>query len=897
MPTIDSLQIEIGASAGKAYDRISGLVQALEGLKNVASSGVAESVKELANAMKGLSEVSKVNIPASLANNISALAGALNSIDNSKVSRLSNLGHALQSVAAGSKAKISEKMPAQLLDLTAAMDELKPDHVDKLKAVGQALTGLGGVKNIPPSLADRLLDIGAAAELLTDESVSRVERMATALGQLSGVRMTGAVRAATGMENVSNVMTDTPAGQSLAEIQSATSAIQEQTIAVQEETGAVENLNDAAGVAKRALDQNHKIKVDSDDVAKASGRLAGLTAMVGGLAKAFGRIAMYRLLRTVIKEITDAFKEGLENAYEYSKLFGGELAPALDRVASASQQMKNQLGAALGQLLIAIEPILVQIIELVTKLAQGLTWLIAVLSGKDQYMVANKTAKSWKEATKSAKEYQATLLGIDEINRLNGQNGGGGKSTPDYGEMFHYEPTNFKLPKLSDWFDKLIFKLQDTDKNVKDLTKDLQAVPSVAADVNIETSGAKEALATVAHILDWIGSVSPINVPVAVKTSVGEAVATISTILDWVKGVSPIGIPIVFSVLNLNPAMALIALAVVNASDAFNTIAENAVSMKERVFGTMTEIGSFLYQKWADLQVTLGEKANSMSETVKNTTTAIGSWVRTTWDDLIYKSTTSATYLDQTVEQFVTQTEQRIKGWASSIMTTAASAASGFASSVWSGLQNAADNIVTFVNSSGSAIYQWASGSLRSFVDWAKGIASSVAEALSSAWENFKNFMVATGEKLSATWTKNKSVIIPVTIAAVGVVGAIALAPYTGGASLALAGAFAKGGFPTDGQLFLAREAGPELVGRMGNRTAVANNDQIVDGIAEGVRAANRDSNADIISAMFAVAQQVTQALNEQSRDVYIDGEKATRAITRNQNRANMMYGRTLQHV
>ena len=105
MPTIDSLQIEIGASAGKAYDRISGLVQALEGLKNVASSGVAESVKELANAMKGLSEVSKVNIPASLANNISALAGALNSIDNSKVSRLSNLGHALQSVAAGSKAK------------------------------------------------------------------------------------------------------------------------------------------------------------------------------------------------------------------------------------------------------------------------------------------------------------------------------------------------------------------------------------------------------------------------------------------------------------------------------------------------------------------------------------------------------------------------------------------------------------------------------------------------------------------------------------------------------------------------------------------------------------------------------------------------------------------------
>ena len=35
--------------------------------------------------------------------------------------------------------------------------------------------------------------------------------------------------------------------------------------------------------------------------------------------------------------------------------------------------------------------------------------------------------------------------------------------------------------------------------------------------------------------------------------------------------------------------------------------------------------------------------------------------------------------------------------------------------------------------------------------------------------------------------------------------------------------------------MFIAREAGPELVGTMGNRTAVANNQQIVEGIKEGV--------------------------------------------------------------
>lgn len=54
----------------------------------------------------------------------------------------------------------------------------------------------------------------------------------------------------------------------------------------------------------------------------------------------------------------------------------------------------------------------------------------------------------------------------------------------------------------------------------------------------------------------------------------------------------------------------------------------------------------------------------------------------------------------------------------------------------------------------------------------------------------------------------------------------------------------AKGGFVDNGQLFVAREAGPELVGSIGSRTTVANNDQIVDGIASGVAAANAEQNA-----------------------------------------------------
>lgn len=52
----------------------------------------------------------------------------------------------------------------------------------------------------------------------------------------------------------------------------------------------------------------------------------------------------------------------------------------------------------------------------------------------------------------------------------------------------------------------------------------------------------------------------------------------------------------------------------------------------------------------------------------------------------------------------------------------------------------------------------------------------------------------------------------------------------------------AMGGFPDTGELFVAREAGPELVGRINGKTAVANNDQIVSGISSGVYNAVRSA-------------------------------------------------------
>ena len=82
-------------------------------------------------------------------------------------------------------------------------------------------------------------------------------------------------------------------------------------------------------------------------------------------------------------------------------------------------------------------------------------------------------------------------------------------------------------------------------------------------------------------------------------------------------------------------------------------------------------------------------------------------------------------------------------------------------------------------------------------------------------------------------------------------------------------GTYASGGFPDVGQLFVAREQGPELVGRIGNQSAVANNNQIIDGIRQGVYEAMMASNSGGRSGdinLYVSGKQLMTAVAEEAR-------------------------------
>lgn len=170
---------------------------------------------------------------------------------------------------------------------------------------------------------------------------------------------------------------------------------------------------------------------------------------IGKMISSFKRVAFYRIIRAFIKAITDATKEGMENAYKFSSTLntiGKRFAESMDQMSSSSLQMKNQLGAAFVALLAAIAPIVNAIIAIITKVADAIAQLISAFTGAT-YLKASGVTKKFAETTesgaKAAKEWKNQLMGFDEINRLEAPSdtgGGGGAGGLDPSTMFQDTP-------------------------------------------------------------------------------------------------------------------------------------------------------------------------------------------------------------------------------------------------------------------------------------------------------------------------------------------------------------------------------------------------------------------------------------------------------------------------
>ena len=213
------------------------------------------------------------------------------------------------------------------------------------------------------------------------------------------------------------------------------------------------NADSASNSIKKLIDRMNELNgtfKSNSGISKLSGAFQVMKKDISAALKpmqklgaAFKRIVFYRAIRFAIKQVTEAFQVGLQNAYQFSKAVGYDLADSLDNIATKSLTMKNQMGAAFGGLIQAIEPIVLRLIALVTRAANAIAQLMAILGGKSTYLKAVDTMTEWGEAVggagAAAKEALKYLAPFDELNVLpddkNGGGGGGG-GVPDYSAMF-----------------------------------------------------------------------------------------------------------------------------------------------------------------------------------------------------------------------------------------------------------------------------------------------------------------------------------------------------------------------------------------------------------------------------------------------------------------------------
>ena len=98
---------------------------------------------------------------------------------------------------------------------------------------------------------------------------------------------------------------------------------------------------------------------------------------------------------------------------------------------------------------------------------------------------------------------------------------------------------------------------------------------------------------------------------------------------------------------------------------------------------------------------------------------------------------------------------------------------------------------------------------------------------------------------------------------------------------------YANGGFPNTGEMFIANEKGPEMLGKMGNRNTVANNRQITDGISAAVGPAVYDA---VVAAMVTYARNPNNSSPE--FNVYVGGKRIVDVVVEEVNKKTKATGK-----
>lgn len=290
-------------------------------------------------------------------------------------------------------------------------------------------------------------------------------------------------------------------------------------------------------------------------------------------------------------------------------------------------------------------------------------------------------------------------------------------------------------------------------------------------------------------------------------------------------------------------------------------------------------ITSTLSGAWDNVKSLAGEKFGDIKDTVSkswnNAATESASNVKSLRTDAereLNALKTSATSISKTIDTETVNSWKDMK--------------SGTINSI-SGLQTQISKTFTSIKTTIANVWNSVKFTTQSTLSTISGIVGNITGSISGAVSKIKSNLSDVVGKASTAFS---SVQTSMSNIARDVESTIRNA--TSGISGLSVPGYASGGVARSGQLFMAREGGiPEYVGQFGNQTGIANNDQIVRGIASGVS----EANEDVVNAIYAAATRIVNSVRENGGGS-TNWNSAADTITKIQNRQARMSGRAVTY-
>lgn len=602
------------------------------------------------------------------------------------------------------------------------------------------------------------------------------------------------------------------------------------------------------------------------------------------LMNAAKSVLVYGGLFKLFTTLQTGLTEGTQNMAKGSERFN----KTMSILATNMLWIKNIVATTLAPVLNALAPITDVLSKKFYNLANNVGMFFARMLGQKTFTVAkktqvdyaaslDKTSSSTDKATQSAKEYQKTIAGFDEFNLLNKQK----QSSDDTSSSDSYKaPTGeFEEWGIKDSVSNFADKLKDAWKN-----SDFTGIGESLADkLNKEIDKVNN--------IDWEDKKNKINAKIKGLT---KGLNAFINETKWGEMGQNIANGFNTALSGINTAL--------SEFDFKGTGKSIGTLLKETIKNIdWEEVGAFLHNIITGLFDTIAgffegitdpEAGEDMTSGIKDFLDGLDiGGIFESWINSIVAQANFVTVLFDSIgeefEKFGVWFEEKCTEWGDkvdefweSVGDEISQTWTDFTDSIkesWNEcgeeIKGAWNDFATSIKTGWDKFTGWIKGKWEDFTGWidkkaekAKDVGSTFVdkfkEGIGDIWSKIKEKFESLVTNIKNFFSGKQLFNIRVTSEERNFMGGTIKVPKIS--------YYATGGHPQSGEMFVARENGiPEMVGRMGNRTTVANNDQIVEGVSAGVAAAVYRVMAGLIGTQKGQAITVNNKITLDKKVIY----------------------------